>query len=282
MKQRTPSQRRLLLAAIAGLTLLLAALIWQGVRRGDPVRVGIPKSAEAYGAAMLLQTPSAQYRCTLGSTPEALATALREGQLDAALLPLTIARTLDDCDIRAVVGFVPLAVLTREEEITGWNALDGRTLTLPEALRGSRAEAMLRQTLRESKLRCEIAFGDSGDPRACGPDAAAPLLAGDTGWRVLGVVSAQWRKALPSTPPAGLCLVVRRDYLARAGSDFAAFERALESSLRFSGEKRKKTAAMAAAAGLAESEEMADALYPLNEYVWLAGDDMRQSLYALP
>ena len=87
MKQRTPSQRRLLLAAFAGLTLLLAALIWQGVRRGDPVRVGIPKSAEAYGAAMLLQTPSAQYRCTLGSTPEALATALREGQLDAALLP---------------------------------------------------------------------------------------------------------------------------------------------------------------------------------------------------
>ena len=174
MKQRSRAQIRLILIAFAALLLLLALLLWQGIRRGDAVRVGIPRSASAYGAVMLLQTPSAQYRCTLGSTPEALATALREGQLDAALLPLTIARTLDGCDIRAVVGFVPLAVLTREEEITGWNALDGRTLTLPEALRGSRAEAMLRQTLRESKLRCEIAFGDSGDPRACWPDAAAP------------------------------------------------------------------------------------------------------------
>ena len=57
----------LIAAAFSGMLLLLALLLWQGVRRGSAVRVGIPKAPAAYGAAMLLQTPSAQYTCTLSN-----------------------------------------------------------------------------------------------------------------------------------------------------------------------------------------------------------------------
>ena len=87
MKQRTAAQKRLLLLAFCALILLLGLLVWQGVRRGDAARVGIPHSVSAAGAAMLLQSPGAQYSCVVGSTAQALAEALEKGDLDAALLP---------------------------------------------------------------------------------------------------------------------------------------------------------------------------------------------------
>ena len=119
MKQRTPAQKRLIAAAFAGLLLFLALLLWQGIRRGDAVRVGVPKSAQAMGAGMLLQTPSAQYHCTLGSTPEALATALRQGELDAALLPYETAKSVEGCQLRAVLGEAEPVVEARQRVAAG-------------------------------------------------------------------------------------------------------------------------------------------------------------------
>lgn len=278
MKQRTPAQRRLLCIAFAGLALLLALLLWQGIRRGDAVRVGVPRSASAFGAAMLLQTPSAQYRCTLGSTPEALATVLQAGELDAALLPRAMALSMEGCEISAVVGYEPLAVITRQPALNGWGGLDGQTLTLSEALRETDAPALLRQVLKASHTETQLTWGDGGDPFVCSLDQAAAILAADADARILASVSRQWQKTLTSPPPAGLCLVVRQDYLARAGSDFDAFRRALQSSLRYGSDKRKKTVAMAVAAGLADSEELADALYDCVDFIWLTGDAMGGSL----
>ena len=101
MKQRTAAQKRLLLLAFCALILLLGLLVWQGVRRGDAARVGIPHSVSAAGAAMLLQSPGAQFSCVVGSTAQALAEALEKGDLDAALLPADLALGLTGVRIRA-------------------------------------------------------------------------------------------------------------------------------------------------------------------------------------
>ena len=267
MKQRTRGQWRLIFIAFGAMLLFLALLLWQGIRRGDAARVGVPRSPAAMGATRLLQTPSAQYRCTVGSTPQALATALKEGALDAALLPRALAQTLENCEIRADIGDADMIILTRQAEKLSPGSLDGAVLTLPEALRGSPAEAMLRGVLREGEIHCAIAYGDSGDPYACDADTAAALLSRD-GWHAALSVAGAWRRAFDADPPAGLCLAVRRDYLENSGSDYAAFERALQSSLRYSAEKRKKTVAMAVAAGLADSEDVADALYGCLDFFW--------------
>ena len=268
MKQRTRGQYRLIFTAFGAMLVFLALILWQGVRRGDAVRVGVPRSAGAMGAAMLLQTPSAQYHCALGSTPQALATALEENELDAALLPYTLAQALDNCEIRAVVGHEPLVVLTRQGEKLSLGDLNGSVLTLPEPLRGAQAETMLRQALREGGVRCRIVYGEPADPYVCDADTAAALLAARDGWHAALSVSDAFRKLFDADPPPGLCLAVRRDYLSSSGSDYSAFERALQNSLRYSNEKRKKTVAMAVAAGLADSEDAADGLYGCLDFFW--------------
>ena len=247
MKQRTANQKRLLLIAFAALALLLGLLIWQGVRRGDAARVGIPHSAAASGAAMLLQSPAAQYSCAVGSTAQVLAAALEKGDLDAALLPAQLASGMDGVEIRAVVGYTPLVILSEQPEINRLDDLAG----------------------------CTLVYGASGDPFACSLDAAAKL---NTPIRFS--LSKAWRQSLGSLPPAGLCLAVRQDYLAQAGTDFDAFERALKSAMAYGADKRKKTVAMAAAAGLAPDEDTADRLYPFCDFVYLTGAEMRAALQA--
>ena len=261
MKERTPSQNRLLACAFLMLAALLSLIMWQGLRRGDAARVGVPRSAQAYGAAMLLQTPSAQFRCVTGSTAGALEAALAAGELDAALIPYEAAREMAGVTIRAVLGDASLLVLSRDEAILSPQDLAGRTLTLPAGLQGSTAESMLKKLLHEAGVPYTPAYGEAGDIYCCDIDAAARLLQADEALRVCFSVSRAWRKTLDSDPPHGLCLAVRQEYLSRAGSDYTAFERALESAVRYGGDKRKKTVAMSVAAGLATDDVIADLLY---------------------
>ena len=275
MKQRTAAQKRLLLLAFCALILLLGLLVWQGVRRGDAARVGIPHSVSAAGAAMLLQSPGAQYSCVVGSTAQALAEALEKGDLDAALLPADLALSLTGVRIRAAVGYAPLVILSRDPEIRVLQDLEGRALTLDERLQNTREDRALRALLRAAEVRCAIAYGPAGDPFACSLDTAAGL---DT--PICFSLSKAWRQNLSSLPPAGLCLAVREDYLAQAGTDFSAFERALKSAMSYAADKRKKTVAMTAAAGLAPDEDTADRLYPFCDFVYLTGAELNAALQA--
>ena len=290
MKQRTTGQRRLLLIAFAALLLLLGTLIWQGIRRGDAARVGIPHSISAAGAAMLLQSPGAQYSCVMGSTAEALAEALQKGDLDAALLPADLALGMAEVQIRSVVGYAPLVILSDDGDLCSLQDLAGRTLTLDEALQNTREDRALtldealqntredralRTLLRAAEVRCAVVYGASGDPFACSLDAAARL---DTPIRFS--LAKAWRQNLSSLPPAGLCLAVRQDYLAHAGTDFSAFEKALKSAMSYAADKRKKSVAMTAAAGLSPDEDTADRLYPFCDFVYLTGAEMNAALQA--
>lgn len=268
MKQRTRTQTRLIAAAFGLLLALLGVLLWQGIRRGDAVRVGIPRSPAAMGAAMLLQTPSAQYSCVLGSTEKALQTALAAGELDAALLPWAAAREMPEVEILAAVGYEPLVILGRTEQEPALEDLAGKTLLLDEPLRGSRAEEMLRTLLREEEIGCTVVYEGTGDWIACDLDGAAARLTEDANWHIALSVTKQWKKRMASPPPYGLCLAVRREYLERAGSDFAAFQRALKNAMDYGAEKRKKTVAMAAEAGLVSTEALADALYPSCDFLY--------------
>lgn len=272
MKQRTAAHRRLLCVAFAAMAALLALLLWQGIRRGDAVRVGIPHSASAYGAAMLLQSPTAQYACTVGSTVQVLEQALQSGDLDAALIPAIRALEIENTEIHAVLGYMPLVVAS-EEEIDSVHDLEGKSVTIDEALADTSAENMLRTLLRKAKVECEVSSGTAGEIFVCALDDAAHRSA-----PIRLSLSEAWKDETKSAPPAGLCLVVRKEYLDRAGTDFAAFERSLESAMSYGADKRKKTVAMAAAAGLAVDEGTADRLYPFCDFLYLTGDAMDAAL----
>ncbi len=276
MKKRTAAQKRLLCAAFSLLTLLLCLLIFLGTRPSRRIRAGIWQTGQAYGAAMLLQTPAAQYGCHLFADENALLQSLETGEIDAAILPYELAKAAPGCEIRAVLGYTSLLCVS-QEPLTALRDLDGRTVTLPETERGSRAERMLLSLLREAGITCSIAYGETGDIYLCGLDQLDRAL--QHGAQVRFSLSAQWRLLKNNLPPAGLCLAVRRELL--DSPSLAAFEQALQGSVLFGGEKTKKTAAMAAAAGLARSEQEAARLIGYCHFVYLTGAGMSAALNAL-
>ena len=64
MKQRSRAQIRLILIAFAALLLLLALLLWQGIRRGDAVRLNPRLPASWEGFTLIYQVGRSRYRLT--------------------------------------------------------------------------------------------------------------------------------------------------------------------------------------------------------------------------
>ena len=263
MKPRTPQQVRILAIAFAVLVLLTTLLLWQGVRHGDAVRVGIPKSYAAAGAAPLLQTSAAQYVCTLGSTTAVLQKALLAGDLDAALIPYDMAVNCEGCEIRAILGYEQLLLLGRREA-THIQDLDNCMLTLPQKLQDSALAKMLEALLKKEDTICSILYSDDFSEAewiACGLDDAAAILRAQPEIRICFSITRSARHAL-DTAPYGLCLAVRKDYLQQAGTDYDAFERMLQDAVHYADDKRKKTVAMMASSGIAADETEANLFYP--------------------
>lgn len=276
MKNRTAAQKRLLAAAFLLLSLLLLLLLWLGTRPSRRIHAGILQTPQAYGAAMLLQTPAAQYACRLFPDAQALLRALNAGEIDAALLPFEQARAAEGCQIRAVLGYTTLFCFS-DEALSGIADLNGRTLTLPEEMRASREERMLLSLLQAENVHCTLVYGDAGDIFLCGPDRLDGALR--QGLDARFSLSSQWRQIKNNLPPAGLCLAARRDALDSPA--YAAFEQALQNSVLFGREKTKKTVAMAAAAGLATHEQEAARLIDYCQFVFLTGANMSAALSAL-
>lgn len=289
MKPRTREKKLLLAAALSGLCLVLALLIAVGVWSGDAVRLGLPRSADSYGAAMLLQTHSAQYSVTLGSTAQTVADALKEGSLNAALLPADIAASLNSTDyhIHAVLSYTTLIAVSRKP-LARLDELNGRTLTLSRAQQGSKAESMLKYLLSQADVSAEIVYSDDLAAAAQGEydvmlaslDELHPVLTADASAGACFSLCAQWRALLGSEPPAGLCLVVRADYDLVSGGAYRAFEKGLKDSVAYADEKRKKTVAMAVAGGIAHSEAEADALIDYCTFRFLQDSDMDSAIAA--
>lgn len=269
MKKRTKAQNRLILTAFTALLLLLAMIVAPGLRHNGGVRVGVLKTAQAYGTAMLLQTPSAQYDAVLSADEGALAAALARGELDAAVIPFAAAREIDGGVIRAVLSYENLWCVSAEK-LPDITALAGREVTLSERLRGTRGEKMLMELLTSEGVDCELVYGSAGEVFFTDLDG----LAGETR-AVQFSLGQEWRRIKGNLAPAGLCLVVRE------GVDASALEKALRDSVIFTGEKTKKACAMAAAAGLAKSEAEADKLIGRVAFVYLTGPDMSAAIHAM-
>ena len=263
MKPRTPQQIRILVIAFAVLILLTVLLLGQGVRHGDAVRVGIPKSYTAAGVASLLQTSTAQYVCTLGSTTAVLQKALLAGDLDAALIPYDMAVSCESCEIRAILGYEQLLLLGHEKAAHVQD-LNNCTLVVPHKLQDSALSKMMEALFRKEGTICTILYSDDFSKAewiACGLDDAAAILRAQPEMRICFSLTRSARNVL-DTAPYGLCLTVRKDYLQHAGTDYDAFERKLQDAVNYADEKRKKAAAMMASSGIAANEAEANLLYP--------------------
>ncbi|MCQ2453109.1 MAG: hypothetical protein MJ136_00805 [Clostridia bacterium] len=285
MKKKTPAQIRLLCGCFAALILTFAALLAAALGRGEKVRFGVSATPDCYGAAMLLQTPSAQYTVSVGSGDAVLKEALESGALDAAVLRYETFETMDaeKYEVRAVLSYCNLTVLSRDKGIKKITDLNDKKLVLAEDLRGSAEEAMLKKLLGKADVICSIGFGDNlgeNDVLLVRPGDEYRAVSADRTLARCFVLSSVWKGLMDSARPAGACLVVSKAYLGKAGSSYNGFMRTLKDGCLYGDEKRKKTVEMCVAGGLARSTEEADYLISTCSFSFLEGDDLAASLQA--
>lgn len=289
MKPRSKEKKILLTVALSSLSLVLCVMIALGVWMGDAVHFVLPRSADSYGAAMLLQTPSAQYTVEMKNTVADTLAALESGEANVALLPADVAINLKSSDyhIHAVLTYTTLIAVSRET-VLSVKALDGRTVTLSAAHQGSKAEKMLKKLLSDADASANIVYADDLAAAAKGDydvifadiDTLYSVLQADPQASACFSLSTQWRAQLTGEPPAGMCMVVRADYDASAGVSHLMFEKKLRDAVTYADEKRKKTVAMAYEAGLAASEAEANALIDYCTLRFLQDNDMDSAIAA--
>lgn len=279
-----------LVIAFVLLIVLFGGMVFAALHHGEKVRFGLVPGAHAFGAARMMQSASSQYTVALYDDEEIVLRALDNNLLDAALISMDAALTLpaDVYAIRGVFSVVDLLAVTEDQTVINMGALSGRALILPEPLQGSKEEAMLQKLLDETDAAgYTLVFARDPAAEYLKTPGSVMLLPMDDLQSALQKapaaqarfrLSSQWRTSFLTVPPAGHVIVCRRDIL--GVSTGISFEKALRDSMLYADRKRKKTVAMAAAAGIFDSEETADQLIDFMSFSYHEGADMEASVAA--
>lgn len=279
-----------LITAFLLLIVLLGGMVLAAMYHGNAVRLAFTPGPQAFGMARLAQSVSPQHSVTTYNEEETVLRALQNHVADAALLGAEDALALPEelYEIRGVFSVTDLLAVSDEETVLSMQSLSGRKLILPEVLRGSKEESMLLKLLKEADCAgyTMVYARDAWREYVEQADAvlmltlqqANDLLAAGRDFTARFRLSSQWRTLFASVPPAGYCLVVRRD--AMGTGTFAAFEKHVRDSMLYSDRKRKKTIAMAVEAGILKNEQVADKLIDHMSFTYHEGEDALASIDA--
>lgn len=279
----------ILVTAFLLLIVLFGGMVFAALHHGEKVRFGLTRGAHAFGAARMMQSASSQYTVAVYDEEEIILRALDNGLLDAAMISVEAALALpEEYEIRGVFSVTDLLAVASDETVLNIGLLSGRALILPENLAGSKEEAMLHSLLDDAdaagysllfardpaaeylKNPGSVMFLPMDDLRAAqqkAPEAMARFR-----------LSNQWRTSYLTVPPAGYVIVCRKDILGTGTC--LSFEKALRDSMVYADRKRKKTIAMAVAAGLFDSEETAEQLIDFMSFSYHEGADMQAAIGA--
>ena len=288
-KVRRVHPATIVIAFVLLITMLLG-MAFAAMHQGDRITLGLVPGAQAFGAVRMLNTASPSYNSMMYDDEEIVLRALDNKVIDAALITVEKALALpqDTYALHGVFAVTDLLIVSADETVINLGSLSGRTLILPEYLRGSKEESMLQKLLNEEDAAGYhlvyaadpvAAYQAAADAVMLLPlDALDAVLRRDSALSVRFRLSQQWRTSFLAVAPAGYCIVYRRD-IAGTGT-FRAFEKALRDSMLYSDRKRKKTIAMAVTSGLFSSEEMADRLIDHMSFSYLEGEDMHAAIVA--
>jgi len=279
-----------LIVAFTLLVVLFSGMVFAALHHGTPVRFGLTPGAHAFGAARLLRSASPQYAAMLYDQEETVLRALDNHVIDAALVSVENAVRLDEnvYEIRGVFSVTELLVLSAESTVLNMQSLSGRTLLLPKALEGSAEDRLLQKLLRDADTAGIELIYTENIAQAYAQHAGAVVLVtpDDMQLTVLSVpalsarfrLSSEWRAEYLTVPPAGYCIVARRDVIGTG--TFASFEKHVRDSMIYADRKRKKTIAMAVEAGIFSHEAQADQLIDHMSFTYHEGQDALSAIDA--
>lgn len=289
---RTPFPKCIFILVPLLLIVILATNSLENSSHGAPLRLGLVCGPSSFCAFGLPQGRNSQFEIAIEGSADEILSALEGGHLDAALLPSDCLGKFDEnmFDIAAVTSYLNLTIMDGKGAAAAAHDLDGRSLMLADAVRGSREMQMLRALLSRTDISVNLEFASeealwrraqAGDFDLMAMPAAQNSihLRAKASHRTYNLTS-KWREFIGSFPPAGSFVVVKRAVFEEKRAEIDRLLATIRDSVDYINAKRKKASMFIAAQF---GGDPADVYFEIvnGKFVYLDGSAMLDSIAQL-
>ena len=281
------------------LLMLLAAVVAASGGTGKPsairpIQVYLSSSPASYCAFPLMENGSSRYAVTLEKDHGAVIAALNRGAPDAAIVPAQLLSQVnaDVYAAAAVTSFLNLVVVQNGGTAASLFDLNGKEVIFPDTMLPTPEYQMLEALLAQTKVKPILLYekesaiaqraqtGDF-DFMILPVDKCAALLMKSDDYRTCFNLAGQWASILGTTPPAGDCLVVRKECITQNREAVIALLKNLQTGVNYANAKHKKAAQIIATLGLGGEPVSIMKTLPHCAFCYQEGSEMEEALKQL-
>ncbi len=285
-------------AMIILLALLAAILVIsypsQKIASGGPALVGIVREPLAYCTFTEINNNDPRFSISIADGYPGLINALKNGQLDASILPVQYLKELNGNEFSAVAGtsYLNLVVIENGNSVFSLADLNGRTSIMPESAKNSLEFQMLNLLISKANIDVTItyqndeaiqklAWESNFEIMILPPDQSAAVLMQNENYRSCFNLASQWYSLQGTQPPAGCLIVARNASIDAKSSNLAGFLASVKASVEFINSKHKKAASLITTSGLGDNSAYILKVVPHCAFAYIQGDSMADSLEQL-
>lgn len=282
----------ILLVLLGGILIITAPNL--SFTAGSSAVVGIVREPNAYCTFTEINSNDSRYSVSKADGYPELIAALKEGKLDAAILPAQYLDELpgDKISVLAATSYLNLVVVENGDTVYSLADLNERAVILQESIANSLECKMLNLLMAKANIHANITYESdeavikkaqegSFEIMILQPYQSAQVLEENESYRSCFNLANQWYSLFGTQPPAGCLIIVRNDAIDAKSSGIASFLAGVKESINFMNDKHKKAAALIAQSGLGEDSVTIMKAIPHYMYAYLDGSSLTESLEQL-
>lgn len=282
-----------ILLALLGIILIITAPNLS-IITGGPAIIGIVREPNAYCTFTAINSNDSRYNVSIADGYPVLIAALKEGKLDAAILPAQYLNEFDNAAISvlAATSYLNLVVVENGYTIYSLADLNGRSVIMQESIENSLENKMLSLLISKANIHVDITYESDEqifekaqesnfEVMILKPYQCAQVLLEIDSYRSCFNLANQWYGLMGTQPPAGCFIVARNEIIDAKTSNLADFLAGVKSSINFINDKHKKATTLIAKSGLGEDTVTILKAIPHYMYTYLDGDSLNDSLEQL-
>jgi ABC-type nitrate/sulfonate/bicarbonate transport system substrate-binding protein len=261
---------------------------------GSQAVIGIVREPNAYCTFTEINSNDSQYSISIMDGYPTLIAALKEGKLDAVLLPVQYLGEFHDNEISALAAtsYLNLVVVENGDTVYSLADLNERTVIMPESIANSPESNMLNLLIAKANIHVNITYEDDEqiaekaqegnfEIMALTPYQCAQVLKKNDSYRSSFDLSGQWLSLLGTQPPLGCLIAARDDVIETKSSGLASFLSGVKASISFINDKHKKAVTLIVESGLGEDTATILKAIPHYMYTYLDGSSLTESMEQL-
>lgn len=284
----------LIFLIIIMITIVIAAITFEKEPTGQPANVGLARKPLAYCAFLALENKGLDYAVSQVDEYDEIIAALKDGKLDAALLPTQYLKEFneDEYAVIAVTSYMNLIAVENGGTVSSIYDLKDHCIVIPSSVEGMPEMQMLNVLLLQANIPANLVFendevvwqrvqDEDFDIVILPVEQCAPVLLYNIKYRTCFNLANQWNMLFESQPPAGSCIIMRNACIEQKRDAISGFLTTIKASIGFINAHHKKAAVHIADNGLGDDSSYIWKTIPHCMFVYLEDGNMTEPLSQL-